>query len=88
MRGYQRRVIYLKNTGSKIFDEAYFVIKGEENGQKENIQMVDEANRIIEESFGKGDKKKRKNRILLSLLFSLGVVAGILVCLLFVSIFT
>ena len=25
MRGYQKRVIYLKNTGSRNFEEAYFV---------------------------------------------------------------
>ncbi len=54
MRGYQKRVIYLKNTGSRNFEEAYFVMR-DQNSEK-NIStcaMIDEANLIIEENFGK-----------------------------------
>ena len=51
MRGYQKKVIFLKDTGSHLFDEAYFVVSRE--GEKANIEqsdMVYEANRIIKES--------------------------------------
>ena len=68
MRGYQKKVIYLKDTGSHLFDEAYFVIsrKGEE-AHIEQSDMVFEANRIIRESLedkdmqirGEGNKSKR-----------------------------
>ena len=48
MRGCQKRVIYLKNTGSRHFEEAYFVIRsGECTSDK---SMIDEANRIISEN--------------------------------------
>lgn len=52
MRGYQKKVIYMKNTGSKHFEEAYFVLKSdiEKTGISCN-EMIDEANRIIEENF-------------------------------------
>ena len=58
MRGYQKKVIYMKNTGSDIFEEAYFVVKSDTPpsvGSHE--RMVDEANRIINENF---DRRKSK----------------------------
>ncbi len=68
MRGYQRRVIFLKNTGSALFDEAYFVMRSYETaGCKSEADMVAEASRIIDENFGK--KKIRLPR-LLTLLFA------------------
>ena len=55
MRGYQKRVVYLKNTGSSVFEEAYFVIKSDKLNQidkKRYIgeELIEEANRIIEEN--------------------------------------
>ena len=70
MRGYQRRVIFLKNTGSALFEEAYFVMRSEEMAEgKSEADMVSEATRIIEENFGKR-KNRRKIPTLLTLLFS------------------
>ena len=60
MRGYQKRVIYLKNVKSHSFEEAYFVLRPDLPAKAESPQlMIDEANRIIEENFGKGSKKSR-----------------------------
>ncbi|MBQ9070522.1 MAG: hypothetical protein IJY23_04160 [Clostridia bacterium] len=54
MRGYQKKVIYLKNTGSPVFEEAYFVIKSDKSQKKEReknkSELLEEANRIIEEN--------------------------------------
>ena len=50
-RGTQKRMIMLKNTGSEIFEEAYFILK--EKTEKSRIgenDMVREANRIIDEN--------------------------------------
>ena len=49
LRGCQKKIVFLKNTGSKIFDEAYFVIsdKGKESAPHD---LIVEANRIIEEN--------------------------------------
>ena len=52
MRGYQKRVIYLKNTGSRHFEEAYFVVRSGEVASPE--KMIDEANRIVEENTNGG----------------------------------
>ena len=57
MKGYQKKVIYMKNTGSRHFEEAYFVLKSDI--EKSNVscnEMVDEANRIIEENFSQGSR--------------------------------
>ena len=50
VRGCQKKIVYLKNTGSEVFDEAYFVIS--EKAPVDNItecDMVEEANRILDE---------------------------------------
>lgn len=63
MRGYQKKVVYLKNTGSSVFEEAYFVIKENtetEDCEKEELDLLQEANRIIEENTD--FEVKRKSR--------------------------
>ena len=63
MKGYQKKVIFLKNTGSHLFDEAYFVVsrQGEEAaiGQSD---MILEANRIIRESIGDNAQNVRRGK--------------------------
>ena len=61
MRGYQKRVVYLKNPGSAIFEEAYFIIKESHEADDEKT-IIDEANRIIEENSG-GERKKKTRKI-------------------------
>ena len=58
MRGYQKKVIFLKNTGSHLFDEAYFVVsrEGDESAVCQS-NMVSEANRIIREAIGEDAPK-------------------------------
>ncbi len=64
MRGYQKKVIFLKNTGSHLFDEAYFVVSREgEAAHVEQSDMIYEANRIIKESLeGKESRIKGSMR--------------------------
>ncbi len=51
VRGCQRRVIFLKNTDSKVFSEAYFIIDDRSPASTmSEADMVKEANRIIDES--------------------------------------
>ena len=57
MRGYQKRVIYLKNTGSSLFEGAYFIVKADnKNIPAKQSDMVQEANRIIKENFTRRTK--------------------------------
>ena len=52
MRGYQRRVVFLKDTGSALFEEAYFVMRSDEMAEgKSDKDMINEADRIISENF-------------------------------------
>lgn len=61
MRGYQKKVIFLKNTGSHLFDEAYFVVSQRgEDAHIEQSDMVFEANRIIKESIGDEELRLRE----------------------------
>ena len=86
MRGYQKKVIFLKDTGSHLFDEAYFVVsrKGEE-AHVEQTDMIYEANRIIRESLMdkeariKGSKRKDKRAFFLP--FFLGAFITLLLAL-------
>lgn len=80
MRGYQRKIIHLKNTGSYLFDEAYFVLSrdgedlhlGEDDMVKEASRIIDERNYIrIENNFF----IRNKRRILLLLLGALSGAA-------------
>ena len=52
VRGYQKRVIFVKNTGSRLFDEAYFVLSERESEKEKKADIIAEANRIIEENAG------------------------------------
>ena len=88
MRGYQKKVIFLKDTGSHLFDEAYFVVsrKGDE-AHIEQSDMIYEANRIIRESFLdhesrlKGKEKKNIKSFflpfLLGAIFTLSIALGV-----------
>ena len=63
MRGYQKKVIFLKNTGSHLFDEAYFVMSREgEEAAVDQSDMVFEANRIINESLGGRESRIGRER--------------------------
>jgi len=64
MRVKKRSVLYIKGTEGCAYDEAYFIIKDENETslRAENVtrDMVYEANRIIEENF---EFKKRNKKI-------------------------
>ena len=83
MRGYQKKVIFLKDTGSHLFDEAYFVVsrRGEE-AQICKSDMIFEANRIIRESLKDTEKRIKGRRLLRAgviIPFFCGVIVTLLV---------
>lgn len=81
MRGYQKKVIYVKNTGSRHFEEAYFVLRPDSEGASASPDsMILEANRIINENF-----KKRREGFFYSkkwhiLAFLLGCATTLALC--------
>lgn len=83
MRGYQKKVIHLKETNSALFDEAYFIVRKEaEISSLKESDMVVEANRIIEESLDFDESRMQREKIgkLRAFLtpFLLGAVASFL----------
>ena len=77
MRGYQRKVIHIKNTGSYLFDEAYFILKPQAYNKKES-DVILEATRIINDLNGSQQKKKERKRVVSSVAYLiLGTVLGV-----------
>ena len=84
MRGYQKKVIYLKNTGSRNFEEAYFVLRSDVDSPKiSEGEMIKEANSIIDENFGLTRKGFFYSKRWYILTFCLGFILSFLLCVLF-----
>ena len=79
MRGSEKKIIYVKDTGSKIFEEAYFVIRrgvdGEDNRPSEN-DMVREATRIVAQNGAEYPAARRRRRLRTKLLSFLAGAAA------------
>jgi hypothetical protein len=91
VRGCQRKVIFLKNTDSKIFSEAYFIVDDRALSTSES-DMVREANRIIDENLAhttvNGERRRGVGRILGAMLrgipaFIIGAGVAGAICLIF-----
>jgi hypothetical protein len=69
MKGCQKKVIFLKNTGSYLFDEAYFIISKEgESTPISEDSMICEANKIIESGSDRAEIRSPLYRRVLSFL--------------------
>ena len=80
-KGCQKRMIMLKNTGSELFEEAYFILKESKNGSLANENdMIKEANRIVCDNHIITDRKNKRTWPPL-LYYLLGVLSGIGFCL-------
>ena len=83
LKGAQRRMIVLKTQDSRVFEEAYFVMRTDTSASGED--MVSEANRIIESCFDK--RRGRASKLNATLLapicaFIGGTVLGVVLTLL------
>ncbi len=85
LRGYQRKIIFLKNIGSDIFDEAYLVMN--ERYEKERFvkkDMIIEAEKIINESLDRANGRRKINKrtlLCVTLSFLIGAILGTAICL-------
>lgn len=86
IKGAQKQMIVLRTGDSRYFDEAYFVLRREVQARPCKRDMLREANRILEESTLKEEKKPPAGMRRLLLLFLLGLALGagsaLLLCLL------
>lgn len=86
LRGASRRVVVVKSRDSKLFEEAHFILR-EEHEADALPDLLEEANRIVEQSrFPKPKRKSKRSGILFAVgLFAGAAIetAGILLCMLF-----
>ncbi len=75
IKGCQKKIIYLKNTDSCMFDEAYFILGAESTHScVSERDMVAEAKRIIEgAALGREEKSMKKKNVFA---FVMGVMAA------------
>ncbi len=77
----KKKIIFIKSTGSDIFEEAYFVLKSAkyDGKHRDNLtrDMVQEANRVIDEKIGA--ERKRRFYLIFSALgsFVLGALLSV-----------
>ena len=90
LKGCQRRIIMVKDTGSKYFEGAYFVLRSELPGSVRESEMISEAQRMIgsyaEHPVGISYKanKTRKPYIAAIMLLSAALVIALTALLLFI----
>lgn len=77
IRGCHKSIVFLKDTGSELFEEAYFILKPNTTYQKEN-DIVSEATKLVnglcKETNNRREKRRRRLGILLG--FLLGMACG------------
>ncbi len=79
IKGCQKKIVFIKDTGSELFDEAYLVMKPKAQGAKEN-DVLKEAHRILNEAQGSSsDKKSDKNGFSSFFKFTSGLLTGAII---------
>lgn len=86
VKGCQKKTIHIKDTGSKYYEEAYFVLRpGFPDSSSADADMIGEAMRIAGESISPGAKRRvavLKGKVLSFVLgFAAGALAALIVCL-------
>lgn len=76
IKGCHKNIVFLKDTGSKLFDEAYFILKPDAIGKEEG-DIILEANKIVNricpENFNEKEKRGRFGK---AVAFILGALLG------------
>ena len=84
LKGCQGKIIRVRSADSRVFDEAFFVLREDAAPPRES-DMLAEANRILEESMLRPRRTERGRAPLL--FFALGAVAASLLWLLLLLLF-
>lgn len=75
--GYQRKLYYIKDTGSKLFREAYFVLReGADTGFVCENDLAAEADRILRERFPSRKFRIKRSRAVAVITFTVGIAVG------------
>lgn len=85
LKGSRRQLIVVRTGRSRYFDEAYFILRREMDASKTGREdILQEANRILQESTPDGKRNRRRSLFLMPFLLGLLIGCGIaaLFCLL------
>ena len=82
VRGCQKRTVHIRDTGSKYYEEAFFILKPGALEASSETDMIEEALRIADNSLraASPSKRKRKHKVSSVLYFAAGAAAGALAC--------
>lgn len=78
IKGCHKRIVFLKDTESELFDEAYFILKPNAIQVKES-DLITEATRIVNGL--STENKQKKKRLPPLFIFAAGLLAGTLIML-------
>ncbi len=74
-KGCEKRMIKVKNTGSELFEEAYFILNNKNSARVSHTDMIKEANRLVSENtIALPIPKKPKNGIMQ---YIIGFLSGV-----------
>lgn len=76
LKGCERRIIYIRDTGSPLFKEAYFILRDSAPAVRKS-DMVAEATRIIRERSISVPYEKKSKKTFRRRTFAFGFAAGI-----------
>ena len=81
LRGCEKRVVHVKNTGDELFEEAYFFLKAGASESVPPAELWKAAERIVSDSLLSpamkgGAHPKRRERIRMLLSFASGLLFG------------
>ena len=74
IKGCHRNIVFLKDTGSELFDEAYFILKPNAKDKKE-ADIISEATKIVN-SLDDGRKNKVNGKLSKLISFLIGTLLG------------
>ncbi len=74
IKGCHKNIVFLKDTGSELFDEAYFILKPNAKKKKES-DIISEATKIVN-CLDDGNKRKGRGRLGKLVSFLLGALIG------------
>jgi LPS O-antigen subunit length determinant protein (WzzB/FepE family) len=77
IKGASRRMVVLKHTGSRLFEEAYFILREETEAKVPRTDMIAEANRIVSaNTLPPREEKPKRSPLLMTFFFLLGALVG------------
>ena len=77
LKGSEKRIVYMKNTGGRLFCEAFFVLC-EAAGEPRESDMLAEANRILDEHLLSSPKRRHTRAFGVAVAFFAGAALSAL----------